>query len=217
MYKALIFDLDGTLLDTVGDLAAAVNHALTLHKYPTHTTDSILKMVGNGVASLVARALPDGEENPDFSSVLADFCAYYEVHKSDTTAPYRGIPPMLAQFSEAGLAMAIVSNKFDKAVKELASRFFSDTVRVAIGEREGVARKPAPDAVFRALSELGVTAESAVYIGDSEVDIETARNAGLPCLSVGWGFRTEEALLRAGATRVYRTPEELTEHILANR
>ncbi len=216
MYKTLIFDLDGTVLDTIGDLASAVNHALSLHKYPTHTTDAILRMVGNGVGSLIACALPGGAENPDYCAVLADFRAYYELHKSDTTAPYRGILPMLARLSEAGFAMAIVSNKFDKAVKALATTFFSDTIRVAIGEREGVARKPAPDAVFAALSELGVSAEGAVFIGDSEVDIETARNAGLPCLAVGWGFRTREDLLLAGADAVYMTPEELTAHLLSN-
>ena len=217
MYKTLLFDLDGTLLDTIGDLASAVNYALALHKYPTHTTDAILRMVGNGVRVLVAKALPGGEENPDFNSVHADFRAYYELHKNDTTAPYRGIPSMLSRLSSAGCRMAIVSNKFDSAVKELAAAFFGDTVKVAIGESAAVARKPAPDAVFRALSELGVDAEGAVFIGDSEVDIETARNAGLPCLSVGWGFRTEDALLKAGADRVYKTPEELTEHILASR
>ena len=215
MYKALVFDLDGTLLDTIGDLAAAVNHALSIHGYPTHPTEAVLGMVGNGVASLVARALPGGEENPDFPTVLADFRAYYEVHKDDTTAPYPGILPMLARLRAAGCRMAVVSNKYDLAVKALAAAFFPDTVEVAIGEKEGVARKPAPDGVFAALSELGVPPGEAVYIGDSEVDILTAHNAGLACLSVGWGFRTEAALLAAGAERVYKTPEALLEHILA--
>ena len=215
MYKALVFDLDGTLLDTIGDLAAAVNHALSIHGYPTHPTETVLGMVGNGVASLVARALPGGEENPDFPTVLTDFRAYYELHKDDTTAPYPGILPMLARLRAAGCRMAIVSNKFDRAVKALAYRFFHDTVKVAIGEKEGVARKPAPDGVFAALSELGVPPGEAVYIGDSEVDILTAHNAGLTCLSVGWGFRTEAALLAAGAERVYKPPEALLEHILA--
>ena len=213
-YKTLIFDLDGTLLNTITDLAAAVNHALTLHGYPTHTEAAILRMVGNGVAVLVARALPEGEENPDYPQVYADFRSYYEAHKADATAPYDGILPMLSALSAAGYPMGIVSNKFDPAVKALAAAFFSDTIHVAVGESETVAKKPAPDAVFVALRELGADAAGAVFIGDSEVDIETARNAGLPCLSVGWGFRTPDELKAKGADHDFMTPEELTEYLL---
>lgn len=213
-FKTLIFDLDGTLLDTITDLANAVNHALTVHGYPTHAEAEYLRMVGNGIASLVARALPGGKENPDFSAVLATFRAYYEIHKADATAPYAGISEMLLTLDAAGLSLAIVSNKIDPAVKALAARFFPDTVRVAVGEREGIDRKPAPDTVYLALAELGVTAEGAAYIGDSEVDIETAKNAGLPCLSVGWGFRTEEELRAAGADRVFMTPDELCRYLM---
>ena len=212
--KTLIFDLDGTLLNTICDLAAAVNHALSAHGYPTHTEAAVVRMVGNGVGLLVARALPDGEENPDYPRVLAEFRSYYEAHKADATAPYEGITEMLSRLHAAGCRMGIVSNKLDSAVKALAARFFRDTVRVAIGEREGVARKPAPDAVAAALSEMGTTAEGAVYIGDSDVDIDTARNAGIPCLSVGWGFRTAEELLAHGAERVFMTPAQLCDFLL---
>lgn len=213
-YRTLLFDLDGTLLDTLSDLAVAVNHALEAHGYPPHPEAAVVRMVGNGVMSLVTRALPKGQENPDFASVFADFRAYYEVHKADTTAPYDGIPLLLARLTAAGCRVGIVSNKPDAAVKALAARFFPDTVRVALGERPGVARKPAPDSVLFALAELGDTAEGAAYIGDSEVDIETAQRAGLPCLSVGWGFRTAEELREKGASHVFLTPGELCEYLL---
>ena len=212
--KTLLFDLDGTLLDTITDLVAAVDHALVLHGYPTHTVGEYLHMVGNGVAAFVARALPEGAQTPGYQQILADFRAYYELHKADATAPYDGILPMLSALSAAGCAIGIVSNKLDSAVKALAAKFFSDTVDVALGESETVARKPAPDAVLAALRALGADAEDAVLIGDSEVDIETARNAGIPCLSVGWGFRTPEELMAAGADTVFATPAELTAYLL---
>lgn len=215
-YKTLIFDLDGTLLNTITDLANAVNFALEKHGYPTHTEAAITRMVGNGVELLVARALPRGTDNPDFPVVLSAFRTYYEEHKIDATAPYEGIAELLDALAPTGVPMAIVSNKFDAAVKELAARFFPKTIRVAVGESETVARKPAPDAVFAALAALGVTAEGAVFIGDSEVDILTAKNAGLPILSVGWGFRTEADLIAAGADRVFKTPAELCEYLLAD-
>lgn len=214
-YQTLIFDLDGTLLDTIKDLTDAVNVALVRYGYPTHTEGEVVRMVGNGMRLLVARALPGGEENPDFGAVLDCFLAYYEEHKADATAPYRGIPEMLACLRDAGCAMAIVSNKQDDAVRALADRFFSDYLSVAVGESATVPKKPAPDAVFSALEALGKTAEGAVYIGDTAVDIETARNAGLPCLSVGWGFRLPSELVAAGANAVFMTPELLLEYLLA--
>ncbi len=213
-FKTLIFDLDGTLLDTITDLANSVNHALREHGYPTHAEADYFRMVGNGIEMLLVRALLGGKENPDFSAVHATFRAYYDIHKEDATAPYAGILPMLSAFKAAGLPLAIVSNKYGPAVKALAARFFGDTITVAVGESATVARKPAPDAVYLALSELGVGAEGAAFIGDSEVDIETARNAGLPCLSVGWGFRTQAELTAAGADRVFMTPDELCRYVL---
>ena len=213
MRDTLLFDLDGTLLDTIDDLATAVNHALTLHGYPTHSRTDILAMVGNGIASLMARALPMGKDTPDFDAVFADFRAYYEVHKTDLTAPYAGVTEMLSGLSSAGYHIAIVSNKVDSAVRALAARYFGSTVAVAIGERDGVARKPAPDMINAALCALGSTADRAFMIGDSEVDVETARNAGIPCLAVTWGFRTEAALRAAGATTLFHTAAELTEYL----
>ncbi len=213
-YKTLLFDLDGTLLNTLTDLASAVNHSLALHGYPTHTEASVARMVGNGIAALVAHALPSGVRESVRAQVYADFRSYYEAHKLDATAPYDGIASLLSRLSAEGCALGIVSNKIDSATKALAAEFFGDTVGVAIGERPSVARKPAPDAVFAALSELGVTAEQAALVGDSETDIETARNAGIPCLSVGWGFRTPEELKRCGADRVFMTPAELADCLL---
>ena len=209
--KALLFDLDGTLLDTIRDRAAAVNHTEKAYGYPTHSVDDVCRMVGNGIRSLMMQSTPGGEANPRFGSIMADFRTYYEAHKLDTTAPYAGISEMLSALRAAGYPIAIVSNKIDSAVRGLAEMFFPE-VTVAIGEREGIPRKPAPDLVHLAMRELG--AEDAYFIGDSEVDIATAQNAGLTCLSVTWGFRSEETLRAAGGEYFFATPRLLTEYLL---
>ncbi|MDE5948397.1 MAG: HAD-IA family hydrolase, partial [Prevotella sp.] len=180
-YDTYIFDLDGTLLSTLDDLAASVNHALRLHGMPEHTLDEVRWMVGNGVRLLIERATPGGATNPQFESVFAAFRSHYVEHSLDSTRPYRGVPEMLAQLKAEGRRIAVVSNKFYAATEELCRHFFGDTVEVAIGERENIRRKPAPDTVIEALRRLGVGQEGAVYVGDSEVDVETARNSGLPC------------------------------------
>ena len=210
-YQTYIFDLDGTLLDTLGDLAAAVNYALRTHNMPEHSIDDVRRFVGNGVRKLMERAIPDGEANPDFEAAFATFREYYMHHSLDTTKPYEGIPEALKALKSKGCRLAVVSNKMMAATQELCRYFFPDTIEVAIGENEaaGIRKKPAPDTVIAALKALGVGQEGAVYVGDSDVDIETARNSGLPCISVLWGFRDREFLLHHGATTFISSPSEL--------
>jgi len=211
MYNTYIFDLDGTLLDTLTDLAASANYALRTHGMPEHSIDDVRRFVGNGVRKLMERAIPNGEDNPDFEAAFATFREHYMLHSLDTTQPYPGIPEVLAELRAKGCRLAVVSNKMMPATVELCLHFFPDTIEVAIGEHEaeGIRKKPAPDTVFAALRELGVEKYSAVYVGDSDVDIATARNAGLPCISVLWGFRDREFLLDHGATTFISKPKEL--------
>ena len=211
MYKTYIFDLDGTLLDTLSDLAAAVNYALRTHGMPEHSIDDVRRFVGNGVRKLMERAIPDGAANPQFDETFATFRQYYMAHSLDTTRPYEGIPEALAALKARGCRLAVVSNKMMAATQELCRHFFPDTIEVAIGENEaeGIRKKPAPDTVFAALKALGVGKEGAVYVGDSDVDIETARNSGLPCISVLWGFRDRDFLIQHGAKTFISDPGNL--------
>ena len=210
-FDTYIFDLDGTLLDTLGDLAASVNHALRTHGLPEHSIDDVRRFVGNGVRKLMERAVPDGAANPLFDETFATFRQYYMAHSLDTTRPYEGIPETLEALKARGCHLAVVSNKMMAATQELCRHFFPDTIEVAIGEDEaaGIRRKRAPDTVFAALKALGVGKENAVYVGDSDVDIQTARNAGIPCISVLWGFRDRDFLLQNGAETFISTPSEL--------
>ena len=210
-YNTYIFDLDGTLLDTLGDLAASVNYALRTHGMPEHTIDDVRRFVGNGVRKLMERAVPDGTVNPLFDEAFATFRQHYMEHSLDTTRPYDGVPEMLATLKAKGCHLAVVSNKMMAATQELCRHFFPDTIEVAIGENEaeGIRKKPAPDTVIAALRQLGVGEEGAVYVGDSDVDIDTARNSNLPCISVLWGFRDRDFLLQHGASTLISAPEEL--------
>ena len=210
-FDTYIFDLDGTLLDTLGDLAASVNHALRTHGLPEHSIDDVRRFVGNGVRKLMERAVPDGAANPLFDETFETFRQYYMAHSLDTTRPYEGIPETLEALKARGCHLAVVSNKMMAATQELCYHFFPSTIEVAIGEDEaaGIRRKPAPDTVFAALKALGVGKENAVYVGDSDVDIQTARNAGIPCISVLWGFRDRDFLLQNGAETFISTPSEL--------
>ena len=210
-YSAYIFDLDGTLLDTLGDLAASVNYALRTHGMSEHTIDDVRRFVGNGVRKLMERAVPDGASNPDFEAAFATFRQHYMAHSLDTTRPYDGIPETLKALKAKGCHLAVVSNKMMAATQDLCRHFFPDTIEVAIGENEadGIRKKPAPDTVIAALRQLGVGQEGAVYVGDSDVDIETARNSGLPCISVLWGFRDRDFLLQHGAKTFISAPSEL--------
>lgn len=209
----VIFDLDGTLLDTLEDLKNAANYALKQCGMPERTLDEVRRFVGNGIRNLMIRAVPQGEENPEFEHALAVFKEYYGEHCNDATRAYDGIPELLQELKNRGYAMAIVSNKIDSAVQDLNSRYFPQ-VNVAIGDRENLKRKPAPDSVFLALKELGRTRDEAVYVGDSDVDLATAKNAGLPCISVLWGFRDREFLEGHGATTFVEKPMEIADVLL---
>lgn len=209
-YNTYIFDLDGTLLDTLGDLAASVNYALRTHGMPEHSIDDVRRFVGNGVRKLMERAVPQGAGNPAFNETFDAFREHYMQHSLDTTRPYERVSETLAALKARGCRLAVVSNKMMAATQELCHHFFPDTIEVAIGENEaqGIRKKPAPDTVFEALRQLGVGQE-AVYVGDSDVDIQTAANAGLPCISVLWGFRDRDFLLQHGAKTFISTPSEL--------
>jgi phosphoglycolate phosphatase len=209
MKKALVFDLDGTLLDTLTDLAASANYALRYCGMPEHSTDDVRRFVGNGVRMLMVRAVPNGESNPRFEEAFSVFRQHYMQHCLDTTRPYPGIMEALSQLKEKGMMLAIVSNKMQAATEELRQYFFSQYIDVAIGESAGIRRKPAPDTVNEALRRLGISHNEAIYVGDSDVDIATARAAMMPCASVLWGFRDRQFLLDHGATRLLASPEEL--------
>lgn len=206
-----IFDLDGTLLDTLRDLAASVNYAMRQYGMPEHSIDDIRRFVGNGVRLLMERATPQGADNPQFDEVFAAFRQHYMHHSLDTTQPYDGIPEMIHQLKQRGCKLAVVSNKMMAATQELVAHFFPE-IEVAIGENEagGIRKKPAPDTVEEALRRLGVDKSSAVYVGDSEVDIQTAHNSGIPCISVLWGFRSKSFLQSHGATTFIEHPLDLT-------
>ena len=210
-YDTYIFDLDGTLLNTLDDLAAATNYALRTNGLPQHSVDDVRRFVGNGVRMLMRRAVPDGEQNPLFEAAFATFRQYYLAHSLDTTRPYDGVMEMLQALRRRGCRLAVVSNKFCAATEELCRHFFDGLIEVAIGENEaaGIRKKPAPDTVFEALRQLGVGPDGAVYVGDSDVDIQTARNAQLPCISVLWGFRDRDFLTANGATTFVAAPLDM--------
>ena len=212
-YKIVIFDLDGTLLDTLEDLRNSVNAALAEFGLPLRTLDEVRCFVGNGVRKLMIRAVPQGEEHPKFEQIFDYFKKHYGVHCNDTTEPYPDVIHLLNELKARGIRMGIVSNKIDSAVKELANIYFEGYMQSAIGEKEGVARKPAPDTAVHAMMELDVTPEHALYVGDSDVDIATAQNAGMECISVTWGFRDEEFLVQHGATNLIQQPLELLRYI----
>lgn len=209
MINTLIFDLDGTLLNTLEDLKNATNFALNKFGYPERSIEEIRNFVGNGVRKLIERALPNGAENPDFEACLDTFKKNYKEIMYNHTAPYNGIFEMLKIAREKGCKIAVVSNKFDVAVKELCGRYFGSLIDIAIGESENVRKKPAPDSVFEAMKLLNSKPENSVYIGDSDVDIETAQNAKLPCISVTWGFRDKNFLIEHGGRIFIDRPMEI--------
>ena len=208
-FDTYVFDLDGTLLDTLEDLAASCNYALLKHGFPERTVEEVRRFVGNGVRKLMERAVPKGTGQHEIEEVLDDFRVHYLRHGKDTTAPYDGIPEILGELKARGKKIAVVSNKFYAATQELCQYYFPGLVDVAIGEREDIRKKPAPDTVEEALRQLDASKETAVYIGDSDVDIQTARNCGMPCISVLWGFRDREFLLEHGATMMIYSPSQL--------
>ena len=206
-YATYLFDMDGTLLNTLADLTAAVNHTLEQYGYPRRTIEQVRKGLGNGAVKLMAAMLPQGEETPGFADIMRDYRAWYQAHACVETCPYPGVPEMLERLRQRGCKVAIVSNKPHGAACELAERFFPGVP--TFGEGPETPRKPAPDMVFHALAALGAGKENAVYVGDSEVDVQTARNAGLPVIGVAWGFRGRGALAAAGAETIVDTAAEL--------
>lgn len=212
--KTVLFDLDGTLLDTLPDLWSSTNFALKKFGFPAKTAEEIRNFVGNGLKSLIRRSLPEDAGQEVTDAVLREMKAHYALHCHDATARYRGIPELLEALTGQGFRLAIVSNKADPMVQLLRRVYFDRTIPVAVGESDGVARKPAPDMVREALRRLGSSADEACYVGDSEVDLMTAKNAGLPCRLVGWGFRSPEQLFAAGAEHVCASPSELLQELL---
>lgn len=215
MVDTIVFDLDGTLLNTLEDLTDSVNYVMRQYHLPEHTIGEIRTYVGNGAAKLIERAIPQGTENPDYDGIFAGFRDHYQAHCEEKTGPYDGVMEMLASLKQAGYRMAIVSNKPDGAVKLLFDKYFGEYVQAAVGEHPGAEKKPAPDMVIQALAELTSDVSHAVYVGDSEVDLQTAANVPMSCVSVLWGFRTKEELLAAGAVNknMIRTPQELLPYL----
>lgn len=208
-YQVIIFDMDGTLLNTLDDLYDATTYVLLKFGYPLRTREEVRSFVGNGVHRLVDFVIPDGQNNPHRDEIFADFKQYYDIHGQEKTQPYPGIPDLLQELKSRGYQLGVVSNKYDAAVRTLSEVYFPGIFATVVGEREGVRRKPAPDSLFTVLNELGVDASKVLYVGDSEVDIRTAENAGVACISVAWGFRDRDLLEREGAKQVIDEPSEL--------
>lgn len=209
MIRTVIFDMDGTLLDTLDDLTNAVNFGLESLEYPKRNRDEIRSFMGNGLEVLIRKALPEGAKEDDVLPAMAAFKDYYAVHGNDCTIPYDGIQNLLGALREQGIRMAVLSNKYEAAVVELAAEYFPGDFDVIRGERENVSKKPAPDAIFSIMEELSVTAEETMYVGDSEVDMETGNNAGVLTIGVLWGFRTKDVLEKSGAHHLIEEPMEL--------
>ena len=205
----IVFDMDGTVLNTLDDLTVSMNYVLGQFGYPGHTVEEYRLFFGNGVKEALRLALPDDVSSEVIDDMLPIYKEHYDAHCLDKTRPYDGIVEVMKELKDRWYKLAIVSNKIDSAVKELNKRFFSDAVEVAIGEKPGVNRKPAPDMVEVALKELGSTKEESVYVGDSEVDFMTAKNSELPCISVLWGFRDKDYLIEQGAYCFADAPQDI--------
>lgn len=210
-YEAVIFDLDGTLLNTLDDLMDSVNYTLSVLDMPVRSYEEIRHFVGNGIRRLLELSVPGGTENPQFEQAVTLFMEYYGKHCNDKTDLYPGIIDLLEELKREGFLMAIVSNKYYEGVQSLKEQYFKDYLEVAIGEKEGIRQKPAPDTVLAALERLHISKEKAVYVGDSEVDLATAENTGMDCITVGWGFRTRAEQEAAGAKIFVEHPLEIME------
>lgn len=211
MYRLIIFDLDGTILNTLEDLADSTSYALEKNDFPVRTMEEVRCFVGNGIRKLIERAVPEGTAQKDIDRVFSDFTRHYGEHCADKTRPYEGITALITRLREHGCLTAVVSNKADFAVQELCEQYFPNLFDFAVGEREGIRIKPAPDSVYEVLDKLKVDKWDALYVGDSEVDVKTADNAGIDQISVEWGFRKREFLQEHGAKRFVKTPEEIFE------
>lgn len=215
-YRLAVFDMDGTILDTLEDMTDATNHTLALFGMPERTIDEVRGFVGNGIPKLIQRAVPEGTDEAKQNEMLQCFLPWYALHCQDKTRPYTGIPELLKDLRAAGVRTAVVSNKADPAVQKLSTDVFPGLFDCAVGSREGFANKPAPDSVLAVLRQLDIPAADAVYIGDSDVDLATAKNAGLPCIAVSWGFRDTPFLKAHGATLIANTPAEILPWILSD-
>lgn len=213
-YRLAVFDMDGTILDTLDDLTDTLNMSLAEVGMPVRTKDEVRSFVGNGVGKLLERAVPQGTTEEEMAALAGAFRKNYAVHCADKTKPYDGVPELIAALRAAGLKTAVVSNKVDFAVQTLAEGYFKGLFDMAVGEREGVRRKPAPDSVNEVMRTLGIPQEETVYIGDSDVDADTARNACVDFVGVEWGFRPREVLLEHGATVTVKTADELRRAVL---
>ena len=213
-YNCVIFDLDGTILDTIDDLADNVNHALSENGFPQRSLEEVRSFVGNGIRKLVERAVPVNTDDKSIDSVFACFNARYKDHCMDKTKPYDGVLELLAELRARGIKTAVLSNKADYAVQILCEKYFVGLFDSAAGMRDDVPRKPNPQGVYRILEELGAEKEQAVYIGDSEVDVLTASNSGVDCIAVEWGFRDREVLVEAGAKLIASNMNSLLEYIV---
>jgi len=208
-YDTVIFDLDGTLLDTLEDLKDSVNFVLQSHGFSRKSMEEVKLSIGNGTGHLIELTIPDGRNNPQYEECLAEFRMHYSLNMQNKTAPYKGIMEILKKMSSEGYKLAIVSNKFDQAVRRLNQAYFREYITVAIGPSENVSKKPAPEMVWKALEELKSVADKALYVGDSEVDVETAENAGIMFVGVAWGYRDRVVLAAKGAVCIIDRPEEL--------
>lgn len=212
-YQLAIFDLDGTLLDTLEDLADSTNYVMRSFGYPERTLAEVRRFVGNGIRKLLERSAPNGTPSEEIDRMFEQFKEYYGAHCADKTKPYDGIMELLASLKKKGVRLAVVSNKADYAVKALCEQYFCGCFDEAVGERVGIARKPAPDTVNEVLKNLKIDKSNAVYIGDSEVDVQTAKNAEMDGIAVDWGFRDKKVLKEAGAETIVSTPAELFEYM----
>lgn len=201
--------MDGTVLNTLDDLTDAVNYVFSKFDLPPRSQEEYRKFFGNGIGYAMKCAAPEGTPDSLFDKMIPVFREYYDKHCLDKTRPYEGILELMKALKDKGYKMAIVSNKIDSAVKELNERFFSEYVTVAIGEKAGIKRKPAADTVLAALDELGSSRDEAIYVGDSEVDLQTARNSGLSCIAVLWGFRDKDLLIENGAMTFAEKPMDV--------
>lgn len=216
MYTSAVFDLDGTLLDTLQDLAAAGNHALSAMGLPTHPTEAYKQMVGHGVEMLIRSMLPEASRKKATEELaLCIFEKYYRAHMNDLTAPYPGIVQMLGQLREDGVRLAVLSNKADGFVQEIVQQHFPDTFDIVMGLQEGIPAKPDPTSLLQVLRQMDVVAEDTLYCGDSDIDIYTGANAAVPTCGVLWGFRSEEELRGAGATLLVADAAQLEEMLLS--
>lgn len=208
-YRAAIFDMDGTILNTLEDLTDSTNYILREYGMPARSPEEIRHFVGNGIRRLLEQAVTEDSTPETVNRIMESFVVYYKDHCAVKTRPYEGITETIRELRNLGVETAVVSNKVDAAVHALNDRYFPGLFDAAAGEKAGIARKPAPDSVFAVLKELGIPKEEAVYIGDSEVDYMTSRNAGMDVIMVDWGFRGEAFLRACGATNIVRKPDEL--------